>query len=252
MYFYIGSISKLIIMLTASLLITACNSIGTRVGDSFKDDDWNTRFTSNCPLPQGDSIQWMTESDQRFMRFSLSDGDKGGCITDKTARHSAPYWERAELKQVGKLKKNKSYVIDARLRFVEGFNGHRENFFQIHAYNNSCKQAYPPITIKFDNTYSDSAVLTLNTLTKNKRHSSYRSDLRIDDVLGKWINIAIKLNMANKRSVTVSVDGKTLFTDLPFWIDSCGIPHIKFGIYRPGDLSGNAKSIVDYDSISVN
>ena len=251
MHFYLGFISKQLFILSALLFLNACNSVGMHLGDTVKDEDWNTRFVNNCPLPRVDSIQRMSESTRSFMRFTLSDGDKGGCVTDRIARHHAPYWERAELKQVGKLKRNRSYTIDATLRFVEGFSGFRENFFQIHSYNNGCKQAYPPITIKFDKTHTTIAVLTLNALRKNKRHNSYRSAMRIDDALGRWIDMRINLNTSKQGSITVSFDGEILFSDVPYWIEPCGIPHIKFGIYRPGNLSGNDKSIVDYDLISV-
>ena len=73
-------------------------------------------------------MRWVSEN-RRFVRFTLSDKDKGGCVTDKVARHRAPYWERAELKQDGTLRKNTSFSIDATLRFVEGFSGDRETFF---------------------------------------------------------------------------------------------------------------------------
>ena len=226
-------------------------STGLQRGDSVQDQDWNTRFTSNCPLPHHDAIKWVSESNRRYVRFSLSDGDKGGCSTDRTARHSAPYWERAELRQVGTLRKNKSYTINATLRFVEGFSGQRESFFQIHAANKKCKQAYPPIMMKFDKTHTSNAVLTLSALKNYNRHHSYRSGMRIDDVLGKWVDMEIIVSTTDRGSVTVSIDGETLFSDVPFLIEPCGTPHIKFGVYRPGNLSGNDKSIVDFDSISV-
>ena len=251
MNYYIGLIVKQIFLLAASLLLNSCNLTGLQLGDSVKDQDWNTRFSNNCPLPHYDSIYWVSEGNRRYVRFTLSDGDKGGCVTDRTARHRAPYWERAELKQVGTLKKNESYTINATLRFVEGFSGHRENFFQIHAYNNGCKQAYPPITIKFDKTHTNTAVLTLNALKKTKHHNSYRSGMRIDDVLGKWIDMKIDLKTTKNGSITVSINGETLFSDVPFWTEPCGILYIKFGAYRPGNLSGNSKSIVDFDSINV-
>ncbi len=243
---------KQIFLLTLSLLLNGCNSTGLQLGGLVKDKDWNTSFSSNCPLPQYDSIHWISENNRRYARFTLSDKDKGGCSTDRVARHSAPYWERAELKQDGALKKNKFYTIDATLRFVEGFSGERETFFQLHAYNKSCKQAYPPIMLKFDNTRTDTAVLTLLALQSSKRHNSYRSDMRIEDVLGDWIDLKLILDTAIESNVTVSIDGEILFSDIPFWIEPCGSPHIKFGAYRPGNLSGNGRSIVDFDSINVN
>ena len=107
--------------------------------------------------------------------------------------------------------------------------------------------------LMFDNTYTNKAVLTLFALHKNKRHIRYRSDMHIEDVLEDWINLKLKLDMsAENKSVTVSMDRETLFSNVLFWIEPCGILHIKFGAYRPGSLSGNVKSIVDFDSINVN
>ena len=252
MHYYVGPISKITIILSLSFLLKACGSTGLKLGEPVRDSDWNISFLSNCPLPHYNSIHWVSEGDSRYMRFSLSDGDKGGCSTDRMSRHRAPYWERAELKQVGVLKKNSSYTIDTTLRFVEGFDGYRESFFQIHAYNKNCKQAYPPIMLKFDRTYTDDAVLTLAALNKSKRHSSYRSSWRIDDVIGRWINMKISLKTAKEGSISVSMNGEHVFSDVPFWSESCGTPHIKFGVYRPGSESGNSKSIVEFDSIIVN
>ncbi len=245
-------IKSQILLLTVLLLLNGCSSIDTQLGDSMQDVDWNTRFSSNCPLPQHDSIRWVSDNNRRYARFSLSNRDKGGCSTDKVARHNAPYWERAELKQTEALNRNKLYAIDTTLRFVEGFSGERETFFQIHAYNKNCKHAYPPIMLKFDNTQTGTAVLTLLALQSSKRHNSYRSDMRIEDVLGDWMNLKLILDTSKKGSVTVSIDGETLFSEVPFWIEPCGRPHIKFGIYRPGNLSANGVSIVDFDSINVN
>ena len=247
-------ITKKTISLLVSLHLISCNTSGFLVGDSVKDKDWNTTFKNNCPLPNHDSIRWMTENERRYLRFTLSDGDKGGCITDKVARHNAPYWERSELKQNGILENNQPYSIAATLRFVEGFNSERETFFQIHAYNKSCKQAGPPIMIKFDNTRTESAVLTLYALRSTEGHKSYRTDVRINDILGEWIDLKLEVEPETDRKnrVSLSMNGDMLLSDIPFWNSACGKMHIKFGAYRPGNLSGNEKSIVDFDSINVN
>ena len=241
-----------VLLLAATLLLTACSSMTFQSGNPVKDKDWNTRFRSNCPLPHYDSIRWVSENNQRFARFTLSNGDKGGCINDKVARHSAMYWERAELRQDGMLRKGRAYTIDARLRFVEGFSGEKETFFQVHAYNRNCKQAYPPIMIKFDNAFTDTAVITLRALQDSRRSNSYRSAIHIDDVLGDWMNMKVELDTIRENTVTVSIDGETVFSAIPFYIEPCGNLHIKFGAYRPGRVSGNVKSVVDYDSINVN
>jgi len=235
-----------------SILLAGCGYTSLKVGELLSDTDWNTRFSNNCGMPSFNSVRWVTEGDRRFLRFTLRDKDKGGCSTDRIARHSAPYWERAELKQVGTLKRNKQYTIDTTLRFAEGFGGERETFFQLHAYDKSCKQAYPPIMLKFDNTRRHTAMLTLRALQSSGSHIAYNSDIRIADVVGQWIDMQLVLNVASEGSVTLSIDGETLFSEIPFWIEPCGVPHIKVGIYRPGNASGNSQSIVDYDSIYVN
>jgi len=241
-----------IFTLLTFLQLTSCSVVDFRPGDTVKDRDWNTRFLSNCPMPQRDSVRWV-EEDRRYLRFTLLDKDKGGCSTDKIARHSAPYWERAELKQLGTLKKNKTYTIDATLRLVEGFSGSREAFFQVHAYDKRCKKAYPPVMIGFDNEFTDTAVLALRALQSNKRHSIYRSDIHIEDVLGKWVDLKLILDTTgDEANITMLVDQKELFSNIPIWVESCGVLHLKFGLYRPGDLSGNDRSIVDFDSINVN
>ena len=245
------NLSRLLVAVPLFLCGCLVNTSEFMRGNSLQDDDWNTSFTSNCPLPHGDSIQWVSQSEKRFMRFTLADGDKGGCVNDRTARHRAPYWERAELKQVGTLRKNKIYTIDAKLRFVEGFSGERESFFQIHAYNKGCKQAYPPIMIKFDSTHTNTAVLTLNALNKYKGHNSYRSGMRIGETIGKWMGMKIILNTTHNSSISVSIDDEKVFSDVPFWVEPCGILHVKFGAYRPGNMSGNVTSVVDFDTIRI-
>jgi len=95
-------------------------------------------------------------------------------------------------------------------------------------------------------------VLSLNALNKSKRHSAYRSGVRIDDVLGKWIDMKLTVDTSDKSTISVSFDGDTLFSDVPFWIEPCSKLHMKFGAYRPGNKAGNVKSVVDYDSIQVN
>ena len=91
------------------------------------------------------------------------------------------YWERAEVKQRKSLNKSNLYEIDFLVRFVEGFNGNRENFFQIHQSNDGCRIS-PVIMLKF----SEGTMLgewTFN-ISENK---------------GKWINFNILLYPATKN-----------------------------------------------------
>jgi len=241
-----ASVSGIILL----LIFSGCTPGGSFKNAVVKDSDWNTRFTSNCALPDQKSIQWIY-GDRRFLRFTLNNHDKGGCDTDKIARHSAPYWERAELKQLGLLEKDTTYSINASIRFVEGFSGDRETFLQIHAYNKDCKQAYPPVMLKFDNALSKPAALTLFTLQNSGQHLRHQSDVLIDEVLGDWVDLSLKLDTGNRKVVSLLLNGNALFTELPYWVESCGKLHVKFGAYRPGSDSGNKKSVVDFDSITV-
>ena len=67
------------------------------------EDDWNLTFYENCSMPKMDSLQWIKEGKNKFIRFRLDDKHYGGCSTDRRARHSAPYWERAEVKQTNRI-----------------------------------------------------------------------------------------------------------------------------------------------------
>ena len=58
-------------------------------------------------MPKGDSVRWVMEGENKFIRFQLRDKDKGLCGYDRRARHGAPYWERAEVKQTNIQKRNK-------------------------------------------------------------------------------------------------------------------------------------------------
>ena len=107
--------------------------------------------------------------------------------------------------------------------------------------------------IGFDSVFTDTAVLALRSLQSNKRHNIYRSDMPIEELLGEWVDLKLILDTTDDEgNVTMVVDGEELFSNIPFWVEYCGVLHLKFGLYRPGDLSGNVRSIVDFDAINVN
>ena len=80
-------------------------------------------------MPKGDSMQWIEQEKNKFIRFQLRDKDYGGGSSDRMRRHGAPYWERAELKQSSTLASNTKYELTFKIRFVEGFSGNRETFW---------------------------------------------------------------------------------------------------------------------------
>ena len=85
------------------LILSGCQTTGGHVFEAaysrtnHTDDDWNLTFYENCSIPDRDSIKWMEEDKNKFIRFQLRDKDYGGCSTDRTKRNNAPYWERAEV-----------------------------------------------------------------------------------------------------------------------------------------------------------
>ena len=212
------------------------------------DEDWNLAFFNSCGLPAADSLQWRAEDGNRFVRFTLDNKDIGKCSTDAKPRHSAPYWERAELSQASRLERNTRYELSFMIRFVEGFRGKRESFWQVHAHNAPC-WAYPPIMLKFSD-----GQMTLNALRDNGRRGSHSvnfSSIAIGDLIGRWAPVRMVFDTSGEPEVSLSIDGKEVFSNIPFWIEECGVPYFRFGIYRPGSYSGNKRSVVDYDAIRL-
>ena len=208
------------------------------------DKDWNLSFYDNCGMPQSDSIQWIEQGKNKFIRFQLRDKDYGGCSSDRMRRHGAPYWERAELKQSTTLAWNTKYELAFKIRFVEGFSGDRESFWQIHAYNSPCR-AKPPIMIKINFGY-----LILAAQREGGGHILHISGIKIWDLIGKWNNVKLNFDTTSSPEISLYLNDKEIFLNVPFWVEECGMPHFKFGIYRPGnEISKNSHSIVDFDKI---
>lgn len=218
---------------------------------NYYDNDWNETFYDNAGLPSKNSIRWVKEGDDRYLRFKLKNKDIGKSENDDKRRSSAPYWERAELKQRLYFRKSSTYEINFKARFVEGFEGGRETFFQIHQWTRNCKVG-PPIMLKFNmgELRLDAANYNLKT---NKRLYAETSDIdyNINYFLNKWVNFKI-IYSSLKNLITVYVNNKIIFNEIKFVPAPCGIPHIKFGIYRPGSIFDILKtSIVDFDEIQI-
>ena len=109
---------RLLILPVLLLTLSACET-----GPYYSDDDWNLTFYDNCGMPKGDSVRWIEEENNKFIRFQLGDKDYGGCSSDRMRRDGVPYRERAELKQIYTLASNTKYELAFNVRFVEGFSG---------------------------------------------------------------------------------------------------------------------------------
>ena len=233
---------KYIVVIFLSLfLLSNCQSRGFISGT---DKDWGVGFYSNCQLPKN-TISAIEENGNKFLRFQLKNMQKGGCSSDKIRRHGAPYWERAELKQSNFLSKNSTYEIKFKVRFLEGFKGNRETFFQIHQSIKNCRTG-PTTMLKFN-----ARKLRLDAKRNFKHHAKYNSNIQIEELINKWSEFKITYDGKN-RIINVFLNDNLIFKDITFVPLPCGSPHIKFGIYRPGnEYTPNAISKVDFDEFSV-
>lgn len=208
------------------------------------DKEWNLSFYSNCQLPLN-AISTIEENGNKFLRFELQNMQKGGCLSDREPRHSAPYWERAELKQSTFLDANSIYEIKFKVRFLEGFKGKRETFFQIHQSVPSCRTG-PTTMLKFSTNR-----LRLDAKRDLKHHANYYSNTKLEELLNKWSKFKITYDGKNKI-INVFLNNDLIFRDITFVPMPCGRPHIKFGIYRPGSkYTPNITSKVDFDDVEV-
>jgi len=225
---------KITLLFLIMVILSGCQTTGLM---SAIDNEWDGSFYSNCGLPK-DTLKTIEQNGNKFLRFQLKSGQKGGCSSDRRPRHSASFWERSELKQSARLHRNSIYQIDFKVRFMNGFKGNRENFFQIHQSDSGCRGA-PIVMVKFSNG------LLYGT----------KYEIKIEDLIGKWVNFKIILNLVDMRYI-LYLNNKLLM-DIPLRtrLMGCARPHIKFGIYRPGyyrsdgSLVTNNTSVADFDYI---
>ena len=208
---------------------------------TYQDKDWNLEFYDNCGLPESSSVRWVTEGNETFLRFTLKNKQVGGCSSDGVARHGAPYWERAEIKQATTLIKDADYTLTFRVRFVKGFTYEREDFFQMHQSVKGCRVG-PPMMFKFTN----------GILRTKVGYRHLKRLYLINEFMGKWIDVKLEVNFRDSY-YNLYFDEEMLIEKGEFAVESCGEPHFKFGIYRPGDegATGERISILDVDKIRL-
>ena len=94
--------------------------------------------------------------------------------------------------------------------------------------------------------------LQLDYMNRNSGHLMRFSPISIDELLGKWQKFRIIYDN-NSYKANIYINEKKLFNNIRFYPNQCGIPHIKFGIYRPGsDVLKLDTSIVDFDKFQIN
>lgn len=244
---------KKLIQTTASSLALALAAGASDVQNAiYRDSDWNASFAESCGYPRATSIKQVTVAGDKKLKFTLRPGDIGKCSTDNRARHSAPFWERAEVSQETNFQVGQRYRINAEITFLEGFTGERETFFQIHGWAHDCRHAYPPVMVKFRK--GRLAIETLRGVTQ-VRSGHHRNVLRkkvsIDGLYGKPLALALDFDIRTRPgTLSVSLNGTQLVADAPVEIADCAIPHIKFGIYRSG-WHGNETSAIVFDDLKI-
>jgi len=229
----------------------------------YKDKDWSHSFYANAGFPSNSkergNVIWREEGSTRFLRFRLFNEQIGTSESDNMERSRAPYWERAEVKagirnNVFYFSKTKTYDVEFRVRFVEGFVDDRETFLQIHNYIKSCKSSNtPPVMVKF----IEGKLVVEYALAFYKHQKIWlMEETNIEDNYGKWIKFKLRISPSKAQKdyfnlVFFKNDVELGYQNM-IWTAKCGKPHIKFGIYRPGskDISLQT-SIIDYDYIKI-
>lgn len=242
-------------MVAAGVLCTFFAGVSTPAfaqGASYSDQDWNATFIDNCGLPAPSSVTPITVEGDQKLQVTLAPGDKGKCSSDNRTRHRAPFWERAELAQEGRMALGGQYRISAELRFVQGFSGEREAFMQIHGYAQGCKKAYPPLMLKFDQgTLKVETLRGVSLISSGRHRNVLKQQISVRDLYGRPLALALDFDTRKHPGrLSVSLNGARVVSDVKVDFAPCAEPHVKIGVYRPGG-KGSGISQVVFDDLKV-
>lgn len=222
------------------------------VAQTHTDSDWNTAFTESCGMPRANSIEQIKIAGDMKVRVTLQDGDIGKCSTDNQARHRAPYWERAELSQQTSFRPGQRYQISTEITLIEGFTGERETFFQIHGWAHDCQDAYPPVMMKFkDGKLAIETLRGVNAFSSGRHRNALKKTVRAASLYGKPVELTVDFDLrTNSARLSVALGGTQIISDTSVAYAACAVPHVKFGIYRPGG-KGSGKSVALFDDVNI-
>ncbi|RVT84056.1 hypothetical protein DXV76_10160 [Rhodobacteraceae bacterium CCMM004] len=248
-------------ILAAMLAMSVGQATTTSAGQrDYTDTDWTVTLHDNCGLPvpssravhadrQG-SVRWTTVGKDRQLIFHLRRGDRGRCRSDDRPRHGAPFWERAELRQIGALDPLRRHRISLTAKFADGFIGRRETFLQIHGWTGDCPSA-PLAMLQMHRRALRATLLTVPPSSDAERRGTLRpvpmDRIDVTDLRDSDTAIVLDLDMtARPYLASLTVNGQTLFSERPVHAVPCAVPRIKLGIYRPGGINpGRSTLIVD-------
>lgn len=228
-------------------------------GKSYKDSDWSVSMIDNCgfPVAKGEnaSVTWVRLEGEKKLRFTLREGERGKCPSDNKARHRAPYWERAELRQNPKMRVGTIQQISFEAIFVEGFQGDRETFFQIHAWNEGCA-ASPLVMMK--SLRGRLGVWALHKVSGDglgrgggKHKDVQKRSVAMASLYGKKSRFVIELDTTTMPGrLSVFLNDQPIVSNASVSFAPCAAPHVKMGIYRPGG-KGSGTSTIILDKLKV-
>lgn len=245
-------LQRLLLTGTLSLAMICLGAVADAQRQVYSDKDWNTLFVDNCGLPNAGSVETVKIGGDQKLRFTLAKGDKGRCSSDDRRRHRAPYWERAELAQEGRMRVGHLYRISAEIEIVRGFKGDREAFFQIHGWTSACQEANPPLMVKFHKGKLRVEALRGVSATRSGKHrNALRKRVKVRSLYGKPMKLVVDFDTRTQPGrFSLSLGGQVLVSDAKVEFTACAEPHVKFGIYRPGGKA-TGTSVAVFDDLVV-
>ena len=95
-----------------------------------------------------------------------------------------------------------------KIRFIEGFEGSRETFFQVHQWQNDC-QVGPPMMLQMH--YGEIILYATKNIDHHKRYyvKKYGEGPKIEELLKKWQSFKITYSSL-KKTITISPYGDLL------------------------------------------
>ena len=254
---------KKLFIIFFTIVFSVKSSFAYSKGEKFIDNDWNMTFYDDCGFPSSEgkkqNVKWVEEDKNKFLRFSLYNGQVGKCSSDhKKRKKGEPYLERASIKQWSELEKKSQYEINFKFRIVEGFKFRKEKFFRIYSKgSNKCSDTL--LFLQFSGKKNPKGLrLRLLDLTNNKRpHKRYKleykdSKIQVPQLINKWTNIKFLINFnQNDALLDLFFNEEKIVSGLKFDV-TCKDIKMSIGLERHGNSKKkHALSVIDYDKFIV-
>ena len=239
------------------------------IGDNgFKDTDWGVpMYNWDNDYKHGQDIKWVKYNGDQALQFTLEGGKPGIADDDRPTERGALFRERNELHS--DYFNRDDHIINFKFKMIQGFNGRKETFFQIHSYNSYCAMiqgkfnVHPTLMLQAHKG-------RIGVVTKSRKENDRRSwtrtwlPLHKKELINNWNDITITTSSAYDDYMQYTIKSESLGIDykLPAsYISPCGKQYIKFGVYRPsfvkkvnGALTTkgiNETSIIQFDDVNI-